>query len=102
MINEAWEAYNKTIPRAKGEALRTISQAEGYSLDKINRAKGEAERFVATWEEYKKAPAITKKRLHLETMAEVLPKVDRKFIIDPKQSSILQMLKLDAEGGNRS
>src|SRR3989338_4774014 len=47
MINQAWEAYNKVVPKAKGEAERTIREAEGYSLDKINRAKGEAERFLA-------------------------------------------------------
>jgi len=101
MINEAWEAYNKEIPRAKGEARRTISQAEGYQLDKINRAKGEAERFFVTWQEYKKAPDITKKRLYLETMAEVLPGAKRKFVIDPSQTSILPFLNLDDKGGAR-
>lgn len=94
MINEAWEAYNKAIPRAKGEARRTISQAEGYSLDKVNRSKGEAERFLVTWQEYKKAPEITKKRLYLETMANVLPKAEKKYIIDPDQRSILPLLKI--------
>jgi len=97
MINEAWEAYNKAIPRAKGEAMRTISQAEGYKLDRVNRASGEADRFRVTWEEYKKAPDITKKRLYLETMAIVLPKTQRKFVMDPRQSSILPLLRLDAE-----
>jgi membrane protease subunit HflK len=101
MINEAWEAYNKAIPRAKGEAQRTVRQAEGYRLDKINRAKGEAERFMVTWQEYKKAPDITQKRLYLETMSEVLPKAERKFVIDPKQTSILPLLKLNEEGGEK-
>ncbi|MGB2660823.1 MAG: FtsH protease activity modulator HflK [Candidatus Omnitrophota bacterium] len=101
MINEAWEAYNKTIPRAKGEAERTIRQAEGYRLDKINRAKGEAERFLATWEEYKNAPDITRKRLYLETMTEVMPKAKEKFIIDSEQQSILPFLNLNKEGGAR-
>ncbi|RKY41530.1 MAG: FtsH protease activity modulator HflK [Candidatus Makaraimicrobium thalassicum] len=99
MINEAWEAYNKAIPRAKGEALRTVSQAEGYSLDKVNRAKGEADRFLVTWREYKKAPDITKQRLYLETMAAVLPRAERKFVMDPQQSSILPLLRLDQKGG---
>jgi len=101
MINEAWEAYNKAIPRAKGEAMRTISQAEGYGLDRVNRAKGEAGRFRVTWEEYKKAPDITKKRLHLETMAIVLPQAQKKFIMDPQQSSILPLMRLDSKGGNK-
>ncbi len=98
MINEAWEAYNKAIPRAKGEARRTISQSEGYSLDRVNRAKGEADRFRVTWEEYKKAPDITKKRLYLETMSLILPKAEKKYVMDPEQSSVLQLLKL-GEGG---
>lgn len=101
MINEAWEAYNKAVPRAKGEARRTIRQAEGYALDKVNRAKGEAERFLVTWEEYKKAPDITKKRLYLETMSEVLPEADSKYVIDPQQTSILPLLKLGEKGGQQ-
>ena len=99
VINQAWEAYNKVIPLASGQAERTIREAEGYGLDKINRAKGEAERFLATWEEYKKAPAITEKRLYLETMRDILPKADQKYIVDPEQSSILPLLKLGEKGG---
>jgi membrane protease subunit HflK len=99
VINQAWEAYNKVIPLAKGEAERTIREAEGYSLDKINRAKGESERFLVTWEQYKKAPEITKERLYLETMMDVLPKAKQKYIIDPKQSSILPLLNIGEKGG---
>lgn len=98
MINQAWEAYNKAIPRARGEAERTIREAEGYSLDKINRAKGESERFLATLNEYKKAPEITRKRLYLETLSEALPKVKEKYIIDPRQSSILPLLNIGKKG----
>lgn len=99
VTNQAWEAYNKAIPRAKGEAEKTIRQAEGYALDKINRAKGEAKRFAMVLAEYKKAPDITKKRLYLETMMEVLPKAKQKYIIDPEQSSILPLLNIGQEGG---
>ncbi|MBD3426126.1 MAG: FtsH protease activity modulator HflK [Candidatus Omnitrophica bacterium] len=101
MINEAWEEYNKAVPRAKGEALRTIRQAEGYQLDKINRAEGESERFLVTWEEYKKAPEITKKRLYLETMSRVLPQAETKYITDPQQNSILPLLRLGEKGGEQ-
>jgi modulator of FtsH protease HflK len=99
MINEAWEAYNKAIPRAEGEARRTIRQAEGYQLDKVNRARGEADRFAVTWEEYKKAPDITRKRLYLETMSGVLPKAKMKYVLDPQQTSILPLIKFGEEGG---
>ena len=99
MINQAWEAYNKAIPKARGEAEKTIREAEGYSLDKLNRAKGEAERVSEVLNEYKKAPEITKKRLYLESLLSVLPKAKQKYIIDPKQSSILPLLKIGQEGG---
>ena len=99
VINQAWEAYNKVIPLARGNAEKTIRQAEGYNLDKINRAEGEAERFLMTYEEYKKAPSITKKRIYLETMLEVVPKAGDKYVIDPRQSSILPLLNLGKKGG---
>lgn len=99
VINQAWEAYNKAIPRARGEAEKTIREAEGYSLDKINRAKGESERFSSILTEFKKAPDITQKRLYLETMTEVLPKSKYKYIIDPNQTSILPLLNLGQKGG---
>ncbi len=98
LINQAWEAYNKAVPRAKGEAEKTIREAEGYLLDKVNRAKGDAERFTALLEEYKKAPLVTKKRLYLETMTEVLPKVEEKYIIDSEQSSLLPLFNIRKEG----
>ncbi|MBF0252483.1 MAG: FtsH protease activity modulator HflK [Candidatus Omnitrophica bacterium] len=94
MINDAWKEYNKVIPRAKGEAQKTISQAEGYALDKINRAKGEASRFISQWQEYAKAPDITKKRLYLEAMTEVMPKTKQKYITDIDQKTILPLLDL--------
>ena len=56
-INQAWEAYNKVIPKAKGEAEKTISQAEGYAVNRVNRAMGDANKFVAVWKEYQKRPA---------------------------------------------
>ncbi|MFH0913610.1 MAG: FtsH protease activity modulator HflK [Candidatus Omnitrophota bacterium] len=99
MINQAWEAYNKVIPKARGTAEKTIREAEGYALDKINRAKGESERFLATLKEYEKAPEITKKRLYLETLMEVLPKAKEKYIIDKEQSSILPLLDINRKGG---
>ena len=98
MINQAWEAYNKVIPKARGTAEKTIREAEGYALDKVNRAKGESEKFLATLAEYKKSPDITKKRLYLETLMESLPRAKDKYIIDPKQSSILPLLNIGEKG----
>jgi len=99
VINQAWEAYNKVVPRARGEAERTIREAEGYSLGKINSAKGEAEKFLSVLDEYKNAKEITKKRYYLETMMQVLPKAKQKYIIDPQQTSILPLLNLGDKVG---
>ena len=102
LVNQAWEAYNKVIPKAKGEAKQTIREAEGYAVDKINRAQGDTERFLAVLAEYKKAPEVTKKRVYLETMSEVIPKARRKYIMDQKQSSILPLLNIgQSEGGQK-
>lgn len=97
MINQAWEAYNKAIPKAEGEAKRTIHQAEGYKVDRVNRAQGEAAKFIKTFEEYVKAPEVTRKRLYLEAMSEALPKAKAKYIVDEKNTSILPFLRLGEE-----
>ncbi|MFC1453736.1 FtsH protease activity modulator HflK [Verrucomicrobiota bacterium] len=99
MINQAWEKYNKAIPRAKGEAEKVIHEAAGYAMDRINRAKGESERFLSVLTEYKKSPEVTRKRLHLEVMADVLPLVKEKYIIDASQTSILPLLNLSSKKG---
>jgi membrane protease subunit HflK len=94
MIYAAKEAYNKAIPAAKGEAEKMIRYAEGYALDRINRAKGDAHRFLALWEEYKKAKDVTRRRLYLEAIQEVLPKIKTKYIIDHEQKTLLPLLNL--------
>jgi modulator of FtsH protease HflK len=93
-INEAWAEYNQEIPRARGRADQTIEGAEGYSIDRVNRAKGDAQRFIALHEEYRKAPEVTRTRLHLETMSEIMPKAGRKLVIDQSVRGILPLLQL--------
>jgi membrane protease subunit HflK len=93
-INEAWADYNKAVPRAKGEAEQAVRAAEGYALERVNNAEGDAKRFVALVEEYRKAPAVTRKRLYLETMAELAPKLGRKLIVDDDTRGILPLLGL--------
>lgn len=99
VINQAWEKYNKIIPKARGEAERTIKESEGYGLKRINQAKGDAAKFIATWEAYKTSKDVTKKRLYLEAMNEILPKVGNKFIVDSAEKGILPLLRLNREGG---
>lgn len=99
MIYKAREDYNKAIPAAKGEAERTIKAAEGYALDRINRAKGDAARFTAVYKEYIKAKDVTKRRLYLETIEELLPKLGQKYIIDSEQKNFLPLLNLGKQNG---
>jgi modulator of FtsH protease HflK len=95
VINQAWEEYNKAIPAARGNAEKTIREAEGYALNRINQAKGDASRFIATWQAYKEAKDVTKKRIFLEIMREIIPKAGKKYIIDPDQRGILPLLNLN-------
>ncbi len=94
LINQARAEYNQVIPKARGEAEQTIQQAEGYAADRVNRARGEASRFLSVYEEYRKAPAVTRQRLYLETMGDVLPRVEKKIILDDKARNVLPLLNL--------
>jgi membrane protease subunit HflK len=96
-INDAWADYNKAVPRAKGEAEQAVRSAEGYALERVNHAEGDAKRFDAIDAEYKKAPSVTRRRIYLETMAQLLPKLGRKLILDDKAKGILPLLQLDGE-----
>lgn len=100
MINEAKAEYNKFIPRAKGEAQRTVRTAEGYALDRINRARGDAEKFDLVYKEYRRAKNVTRRRLYLETLTDVLKKADKKIIVDEKQKGMMPLLQL-GEGGSK-
>jgi len=101
LINQAQSEYNKVIPRASGEAQQTIQQAEGYALDRVNRARGDSARFVELFEAYQQAPEVTRKRIYLETMREVLPRVASKTVVDEELGGVLPLLNLET-GGRRS
>ncbi len=96
-INEAWAEYNQVIPKAKGEANQTIRAAEGYAAERINRSEGDASRFKAIYKEYVRAPLVTRKRLYLEAINNILPKINKKIIFDEKQKNILPLLNLGEE-----
>lgn len=93
-INDAWAEYNQEIPRARGEAEQAIRAAEGYALQRVNNAQGDVSRFVQVYEEYRKAPEVTRRRLYLETLNEMIPKAGRKVIIDEKNRGLLPLLDL--------
>jgi len=97
-VNEAQGYANEVVPRARAEASELVQGAIGYRDAKIAEAKGEAQRFLAILAEYEKAPEITRKRLYLETMEEVLPDVE-KVLIEPGTASVLPYLPLGAAKG---
>jgi membrane protease subunit HflK len=93
-INEAWAEYSRVIPEAKGKAEQAVQNAEGYATERVNRAKGNADRFLALQNEYSKAPQVTRTRLYLETMANVLPKAGKRIVLDENFKGLLPLLPL--------
>lgn len=93
-INIANGEYNKVIPKASGLAQQMISAAEGYALQRKNEALGDVARFSQLLVQYEKAPLVTKQRLYLETMNNVLPKMGSKIIIDEDAKQFLPLMNL--------
>ncbi|HTU64294.1 MAG TPA: FtsH protease activity modulator HflK [Polyangiales bacterium] len=100
-INEAWAGYNSKVPEAEGRALQMVSAAEGYSLERVNNARGEVQRFLSIESEYRKAPAVTRARLYLENVDKVLPKAQRKVIIDDSIKGVLPLFGLTNTGAKK-
>jgi modulator of FtsH protease HflK len=101
LINEARRDYNKVIPLAEGEKDQRIREADGYSLKRINEAEGDIARFNALLAEYTKAPEVTRRRIYIETLQEVMPNIRSKIIVDEQTRSILPLLNLDSQRGGR-
>jgi membrane protease subunit HflK len=96
-INVANGEYNKAVPRARGEADQKIRGAEGYALGRVNQAQGDADRFNALLAAYSKAPEVTRERMFLETLGEILPEFEKKVIIDESATQLLPLLNLDSK-----
>lgn len=93
-INEGKESYNAQVPKAQGEADRLIQQAEGYAAERVNMAKGDVARFNAVYEEYKRSPKVTRERIYLETMEEILNGEQKSDIIDSELKNVLPVKTL--------
>ena len=100
MINQAEGYRNDVIPKARGEAQAMISEAEGFREARVSRAEGEVARFNAMLVEYKKAKVVTRKRLYLETMEEILPNINKYIIPGGDGGNLLNLLNLNNKGGN--
>lgn len=97
MINRAESEYNRVIPRARGEAEETIQRAEAYALNRVNRSMGEANRFNALYDEYIRAPEVTKKRLYLETLEKIMGTTGTKIFMDESGANVLPLLNLQQQ-----
>ncbi len=92
-INVAKGEYNMAVPRARGTAAQMISEAEGYRLRRVNEAQGDAAAFNAVLAEYLKAKDVTRTRIYLETMKDVLPQMNGTWIVDERVTQLLPMLQ---------
>lgn len=98
-VNVANGDYNQAVPKARGEADQAIRGAEGYQFKRVNEAEGDVASFSAMLEQYTKAPEITRTRLYLETMGEVIPQMGQKIIIDDSLRQLLPILPLSTKPG---
>jgi modulator of FtsH protease HflK len=94
MVNDATRQANEVIPKAEGSAKRTIAEAEGYATERVNRARGEAARFTSVLAEYKRVPEVTRSRLYLETLNQVLPKVGSVVVVQDGNVPPVPLLNL--------
>ncbi|MDR1574403.1 MAG: FtsH protease activity modulator HflK [Treponema sp.] len=106
LINEGQQVYNEEIPRAKGEAERVVQIAQGYATERVNRANGDVARFNSVYDEYRRAPEVTRQRLYYEMVEEVFRDADGTVIIDRSLDNFLPMMNLGgarsgAQGGTR-
>ena len=99
MINQAEGYRNNVIPKARGEAQAMIREAEGFRVARIARAEGDVAKFNAMLVEYKKGKDVTRKRMYLETMEEILPNIEKYIVPDGNGSNLLNLLNLNAQGG---
>lgn len=97
VINIANGEYNKAVPRARGEADRNIRAAEGYRFKRINEAEGDAYAFTQVLEQYVKAPDVTRARIYLETLGDVLPQARQQIIVDDSVQQIMPMLPMTSK-----
>jgi len=99
LINEGKEAYNAEIPKAQGQADQQVQVAQGYAAERVNKAKGDVARFNSVYEEYRKAPDVTRRRLYYEMIEAVFQDEAGTTLIDRQFDNFLPMKNLDTQGG---
>ena len=98
LVNEAEETYNRVIPKARGSAKQIIEESHGYAVQRTNRAKGETNRFNAIVAEYLNAQEVTRRRMYLEAMQEILPSVEHVYVMEKGGQNVLPFLDLTGKG----
>ncbi len=98
LINEAERQRNRVIPKAEGEAAQTVAEAQAYKAERVNAAKGEASRFTAILQEYRQAKDVTRRRLFLEMIDQVIPNIGKLYVVESTQSPPLPLLDLNSAG----
>ncbi|MEQ9607735.1 MAG: FtsH protease activity modulator HflK, partial [Kiloniellaceae bacterium] len=93
--NEADRYRNDILPRARGDALRTVQEAEAYKEQLENEAEGEAQRFLSVYNAYKQNPDVTRRRMYLETMQDVLSDTDKVILDGNQQGGAIPYLPLN-------
>jgi len=94
LVNEAEETYNRVIPKARGDAKKIVEEAHGYAVQRVNQAKGETARFTSIVTEYLNAEEVTRRRMYLEAMQDILPHVERVYVMNKEQQTLLPFLNL--------
>ncbi|WP_319549847.1 FtsH protease activity modulator HflK [Desulfogranum marinum] len=102
LVNEAEETYNRVIPKARGSAKQTVEEARGYAIERTNRAIGETNRFNAILKEYQGAQEVTRQRMYLEAMQEILPHVEQVYVMDKSNQAVIPFLDLTGKRQKQS
>ncbi|MDD5069546.1 MAG: FtsH protease activity modulator HflK [Candidatus Omnitrophica bacterium] len=95
--NQAWQVYNQKIPEARGQALKMLREAEGYSAEVVNRAEGDAERFNELLKAYTRSKQVTKRRIYMEKMGNVMRTAGEVYVVDPDVKGIVPLLRLGSD-----
>jgi membrane protease subunit HflK len=98
-INEAKAFEQDRLPRAQGDAQQTIQSAEAFKAEQIARSTGEADRFTSVLKEYQKSKEVTRQRLYLEAMEDILPGITKFILAEGNEGNLLQFLPLTGEDG---
>jgi membrane protease subunit HflK len=99
IINEAEGQVNQKIPAARGAKDRVVREAEGYKIGRVNRAQGATSAFLAVLAEYQKAKEVTRRRLYLEAMQEILPLMREIVLVESGEPGVLKLLDLSGKEG---